>query len=207
MWPAMLAPITPRPIQPMRVSPGAALRNAMPGLIARETPRARDGAAAPADRRLDLPIRPYAQPEIRPFGPSFGPGDRRALLSTVDLGCPKTALHAKFLSICGSRSRTDRQAGRRTAMNRDLASNGTALWKGLGFALVLGIAACGGGGGGGSSAPPVGEETPPPPGPTETPGPDGECSEEFDGTFAGIQEVVFERQGCTQDVCHGSSAQ
>jgi hypothetical protein len=92
-------------------------------------------------------------------------------------------------------------------MHRDLASNGTALWKGLGFALVLGIAACGGGGGGGSSAPPVGEETPPPPGPTATPGPDGECSQEFDGTFAGIQEVIFERQGCTQDVCHGSSAQ
>jgi hypothetical protein len=29
----------------------------------------------------------------------------------------------------------------------------------------------------------------------------------FDGTFDAIQEVVFERNGCTQQVCHGSSAQ
>jgi hypothetical protein len=95
-------------------------------------------------------------------------------------------------------------------MHRDRALSGTALLKGLGFALVLWVTACGGGGG--SSAPPVGNQTPPPPGPTATPGPGetpdpGECSEEFEGTFAGIQEVIFERQGCTQAVCHGSSAQ
>jgi hypothetical protein len=29
----------------------------------------------------------------------------------------------------------------------------------------------------------------------------------FSSTFEGIQEVIFERHGCTQSVCHGSSAQ
>jgi len=29
----------------------------------------------------------------------------------------------------------------------------------------------------------------------------------FDGTFAGIQEVIFERHGCTAEQCHGSAAQ
>ncbi len=36
-----------------------------------------------------------------------------------------------------------------------------------------------------------------------------ECTAEqaFDGTFAGIQTVIFEKHGCTQQVCHGSAAQ
>jgi len=34
---------------------------------------------------------------------------------------------------------------------------------------------------------------------------DGKTS--FDSTFAAIQQVIFERHGCTQQVCHGSAAQ
>src|SRR4030095_4829840 len=204
----MLAPITPRPIQPVRVAPGDArvTATAMPGLIAREAPKAREGAATPADRPRPSDSTGRSarystvRPTIRARRPRCHADGRRRRLARK-LHCMRNS------SASGSPVAIDRQAGRRTAMHRDLASNGTALWKGLGFALVLGIAACGGGGGGGSSAPPVGEETPPPPGPTATPRPDGECSQEFDGTFAGSQEVILERQGCTQDVCHGSSAQ
>ena len=92
-------------------------------------------------------------------------------------------------------------------MDRDRSTKGVALLAALGLFLAF-AAGCGGGGG---SAPPVGSEEPPPPSPTPqgpepTPDP-GECSEEFDGTFDAIQEVIFERQGCTQAVCHGSSAQ
>ena len=29
--------------------------------------------------------------------------------------------------------------------------------------------------------------------------------EAFDSTFGAIQKVVFERNGCTQDICHGSA--
>ncbi|MBM4244561.1 MAG: hypothetical protein FJ148_12195 [Deltaproteobacteria bacterium] len=55
------------------------------------------------------------------------------------------------------------------------------------------LAACGGSSGGGS-------------GPT-TPGtPSCEAGESFDSTFEAIQEVVFEKHGCTQQVCHGSAA-
>ena len=36
---------------------------------------------------------------------------------------------------------------------------------------------------------------------------DPACEESFDGTFEAIQTVVFERHGCTQDVCHGSARQ
>ena len=42
--------------------------------------------------------------------------------------------------------------------------------------------------------------TEPSPGPTP-----GECSVEYDGTFAAIQDVVFERHGCTAAACHGSA--
>lgn len=49
------------------------------------------------------------------------------------------------------------------------------------------------------------------PGPTDPEPPDPEptdpaCDVEYDGTFAAIQDVIFERHGCTQDVCHGSAA-
>jgi hypothetical protein len=59
------------------------------------------------------------------------------------------------------------------------------------------FAACGGGGGdggGGSSAPP----------------PSGDCAasaNSFDSTFAGIQSEIFEKHGCTDDLCHGTAKQ
>ena len=59
--------------------------------------------------------------------------------------------------------------------------------------LVLLASACGGGGSGSSTG---GVPSTDP-----TPGP---ACEQFDGTFAAIQKVVFENKGCTQDVCHGS---
>ena len=44
------------------------------------------------------------------------------------------------------------------------------------------------------------------PGPTD-PGP-GEptCDVTYDSTYAAIQDIVFERRGCTADACHGSGA-
>ncbi|MBM4270016.1 MAG: hypothetical protein FJ144_26005, partial [Deltaproteobacteria bacterium] len=73
----------------------------------------------------------------------------------------------------------------------------------LGFVILFSfvIAACGGGGGGGAGAPTVD------PGPE--PEPPGECDsgQTFASTFAGIQEVIFERHGCTQAACHGDAAQ
>jgi hypothetical protein len=78
----------------------------------------------------------------------------------------------------------------------------------LDFVAVLGLSAtlvaCGGGGGGGGATVP--ETEPPPAEPTPAPSPDPSgCTESFDGTFAAIQTVVFERQGCTEDACHGSA--
>ena len=59
------------------------------------------------------------------------------------------------------------------------------------------LAACGGGGGDGG-----GSTTPPP-----DPGtPSCENAPAFDSTFAAIQKVIFEKRGCTQQVCHGSGA-
>ena len=52
---------------------------------------------------------------------------------------------------------------------------------------------CGSGSGGSTGATPV------------TPPPDGECRESFDSAFAAIQQIVFERRGCTENVCHGSA--
>ena len=63
------------------------------------------------------------------------------------------------------------------------------------LAASLLLAACGGSGG--SAAVP------------DAPGPGNpacEQGEAFGSTFEAIQKVVFERQGCTQQVCHGSSA-
>ena len=57
------------------------------------------------------------------------------------------------------------------------------------------FAACGGGSGGSGI---------PEPAPGSDPS-DPACTESFDSTFAAIQTVVFERHGCTQDVCHGSA--
>ena len=55
------------------------------------------------------------------------------------------------------------------------------------------LAACGGGGGDGG-----GSTTPPP-----DPGtPSCENAPAFDSTFAAIQKVIFEKRGCTQQVCH-----
>ncbi|MBM4268265.1 MAG: hypothetical protein FJ144_16915 [Deltaproteobacteria bacterium] len=65
-------------------------------------------------------------------------------------------------------------------------------------AIALIVAACGGGGGSSSSL------TPPTVDPADPPDP--EC-ESFDGTFEAIQSVVFEKHGCTQDVCHGDGRQ
>jgi hypothetical protein len=64
----------------------------------------------------------------------------------------------------------------------------------LGLSLALALAACSDAPDGGSSGAPSqpGE-------PCEGVG--------YDGTFAGIQKVVFERHGCTEQVCHGSAAQ
>ena len=69
---------------------------------------------------------------------------------------------------------------------------------GLAVLLTTGLASCGGGGG--STAAPV-PVTEPSPGPGS-----GECEDSFDTTFEAIQMVVFERHGCTNDVCHGSAA-
>src|SRR5262245_46846811 len=60
--------------------------------------------------------------------------------------------------------------------------------------VLLAAAACGGGGSASSSEPvPVPNEVP------------GECDESFDSTFSAIQTVIFEREGCTEDACHGSA--
>jgi hypothetical protein len=67
------------------------------------------------------------------------------------------------------------------------------------MAMTLLIAACGGGGGGGDTT------GVPITGPTPAPTP-GETCAEFDSTFAALQELVFERHGCTQAACHGSAA-
>jgi hypothetical protein len=65
-------------------------------------------------------------------------------------------------------------------------------------ALAAFVASCGGGGGGsGTTAPPPGG------------GSGAECQSEksYASTWEGIQDVVFERHGCTQQVCHGSARQ
>ena len=67
-------------------------------------------------------------------------------------------------------------------------------------------AACGGGGGSGGGGSPVTEPDPQPssePGGPSDPGCTSGAS--YDGTFEAIQQVIFERHGCTQDACHGSA--
>ena len=76
--------------------------------------------------------------------------------------------------------------------------------------LALAVASCGGGGGSSSQPIPAEEPGPEPsasPNPNPNPSPGSEnCTESFDTTFEAIQTVVFERHGCTNDVCHGSAA-
>jgi len=69
----------------------------------------------------------------------------------------------------------------------------------LAVALSLAtLAACGGGGGGGGG---TGSVTPPPV---------SDCTgsaNSFDSTFEGVQKEIFEKHGCTDDLCHGSAKQ
>jgi hypothetical protein len=77
----------------------------------------------------------------------------------------------------------------------------TTAWAQLGFVILISfsIAACGGSGGTASSGGPTTQEP--------EPGADCDAERSFESTFAGIQEVIFARHGCTQDACHGSAAQ
>jgi len=76
----------------------------------------------------------------------------------------------------------------RTSLEKTLAVVAASL-------ICTTLAACGGSGSGGAANP-----VDPPAQPA------CESGEAFDSTFAAIQKVVFERQGCTQQVCHGSGA-
>jgi len=77
--------------------------------------------------------------------------------------------------------------------------------------LALTAAACGGSSGNGGGGPGDPEPTPTP---VETPAPTSSGSAsceaeqpEYASTFEGIQHVIFERHGCSEQICHGSSAQ
>lgn len=66
---------------------------------------------------------------------------------------------------------------------------------------LLWTAACGDG----ATAPSV---TDPPPSEGEPSAPEpipNDCAVSYDGTFAAIQDIIFERHGCTVDACHGSA--
>jgi hypothetical protein len=63
----------------------------------------------------------------------------------------------------------------------------------LATTLVTALAGCSGDGGDPGTNPGSGN-------------PSCDAGEAFDGTFAAIQKVVFERNGCSQDICHGSAA-
>ena len=62
--------------------------------------------------------------------------------------------------------------------------------------VCIGLAAAGCGGGGGGDA----SQGPPDPAACQS-------GTSYDSTFAAVQAQIFERHGCTQQVCHGSSAQ
>ena len=70
--------------------------------------------------------------------------------------------------------------------------------------LAASLAACGGGDGGGDEGP---ENPTPTPTPTQSGTNSCEDSPVFASTFEAIQTVIFEKRGCTQQVCHGSAAQ
>ncbi len=69
----------------------------------------------------------------------------------------------------------------------------------LAAVAAIALASCGGQGGSSPGPEPAPVTDPDPP------DPDG-CEDSFDTTFEAIQTVVFERHGCTTDVCHGSAA-
>lgn len=75
----------------------------------------------------------------------------------------------------------------------------------LGMSLAALVAACGSG-----STPPSTTAAAPGTGPTEPAGPSDPsepgCEESFDSTFGAIQTTIFERRGCTTEVCHGEAA-
>jgi hypothetical protein len=78
--------------------------------------------------------------------------------------------------------------------------HGFAAW-----VITIVLAACGGGGGDAPSAPAPGSD-PDPVDPAPSEPVDPECAGgSFDSTFAAIQELVFERHGCTAEACHGSA--
>jgi hypothetical protein len=82
------------------------------------------------------------------------------------------------------------------------ARNGRGAASAFGLLLALTLAACSGGGSG--SGDPVPNE------PGEPPPVEPVCEEgknQFSSTFEGIQKLIFEKHGCTQDICHGSSRQ
>lgn len=55
-------------------------------------------------------------------------------------------------------------------------------------------------------APPPEPEPEPPTEPQPEPPAEPECEDSFDSTYDAIQEVVFERRGCTASSCHGDAA-
>ncbi len=57
------------------------------------------------------------------------------------------------------------------------------------------LASCGGSGGGGGG------------GPVVPVGPSCEAGQSFASTYDGIQKTIFEKHGCTQELCHGSARQ
>jgi hypothetical protein len=61
----------------------------------------------------------------------------------------------------------------------------------VGAVCLLLASACSGGGSGGEPAPPG--------------APSCEAAQAFDSTFDAIQTVIFEKHGCTQDICHGEA--
>ncbi len=71
------------------------------------------------------------------------------------------------------------------------------------LACCAALAACGGGGGGGGTT-----TAPQEPGPSDPAPGDPACDEnaQFSSTFEAIQKVIFEKRGCTQELCHGSGA-
>jgi len=70
------------------------------------------------------------------------------------------------------------------------------------LSLTLALAACGGDS---SRQPPAGAPSVPPPSEPEPGGAACEGGEAFESTFAAIQSQIFERHGCTQNVCHGDA--
>lgn len=73
----------------------------------------------------------------------------------------------------------------------------------LTLVLTVALAACGDSGTSGDGT--RGEPSNPAPGPEDPPAEECATGESYDSTYDAIQQIVFERQGCTQDACHGSA--